>query len=426
VVRKSSGQWSLITAFPLTTNHCYSTSLAIPPQDAPLETAKISVCHIVSGDLWAGAEAQVAALLKSLSCNPAFRLSAILLNQGRLSEELRKSGLEVKVIPETENSFISVLREATKFLRDRPVHILHSHRYKENLLAALLARRCHIPVVIRTQHGAPEPFGGLKALKQTALQGLDRLVARYATDSVVSVSAELKRSLARHVSADKIALIPNGLDTTSVSSCLSQAEAKTQLGIPVESPVIGYAGRLVPIKRLDIFVAAAQEIRNRFPEARFVIAGDGSEMPALQRAARAMGLEDRFLFLGHRDDIYDVLRAFDVFVLASDHEGLPIVLLEALHMQVPVVARRVGGIPEVVEHGMSGLLVDSPDPRALAEVCIKLLRDPELRARLGSAGALRVARHFSAEQTAAQTATLYQKQWLEKQWLEKQWLVVSG
>ncbi len=384
---------------------------------AALPVRNISVCHVVSGDLWAGAEAQIAALLRTLSHNPAFCLSAILLNEGRLAEELRNCGVQVKVIPESENNFANTVSEAAKFLRKRRIHILHSHRYKENLLAALVAWRCHIPVVIRTQHGAPEPFAGLKALKQTSLQALDRLVARYATDSIVSVSVELKDSLARYVSPGKIALIPNGLDTSAVSSRLSVAEAKRSLGIPPETPVLGYAGRLVPIKRLDIFIAAAGEIRSRFPEARFVIAGDGSEKLPLRQAVRASGLEDRFLFLGHRDDIYDVLRAFDLFVLASDHEGLPIVLLEALHLRVPVVARRVGGIPEVVQHGISGLLVDTPGPQAFAEACVELLRDKDLRSRLGSAGALRVAEHFSAEQTAARTAELYEKQWSKQQWL---------
>jgi L-malate glycosyltransferase len=369
----------------------------------------ISVCHVVSGDLWAGAEAQLAALLKVLSRNSQFRLSAILLNQGRLADEFRKCGIEVKIIPETENGFVGIVRESTLFLRARQVDVLHSHRYKENLLAALLAWCCHIPVLVRTQHGAPEPFQGLKALKHTAVQGLDRLLARYATDAVISVSGELEHRLARHVSAEKLSVIRSAIDRSAVSSPLTVPEAKTRLGIPAESPVIGYAGRLVPIKRIDLFLQAAAEIRNQFPEARFVIAGDGREKQALQEHARASRLEDRVLFLGHRDDIYDVLRAFDLFVLTSDHEGLPNVLTQAQHLQVPVVARRVGGIPEVVKHGVTGLLVDSPDPRALAAACITLLRDRALRARMGRAGPLHVAEQFSVEQAAALQAKLYEK-----------------
>jgi L-malate glycosyltransferase len=371
--------------------------------------ACISVCHIVSGDLWAGAEAQVAALLRALSGEQTFQLSAILLNEGRLADEVRECGVELIVIPESHASFAAIVRKATQLLRKRQIQILHSHGYKENLLAALLARRCHIPVVIRTEHGAPEPFTGLKALKQTALHGLDRLVARYATDSIISVSRELQRHLARYVSEKKIVWIPNGLDTSVARSQLDASEAKRRLDIPAGSPVVGYAGRVAPIKRLDIFVAAAKQIRGRFPDARFVVAGEGSERRFLQQAACAAGLGDHFLFLGHRDDIYDVLRAFDVFILSSDHEGLPIVLLEALCLGIPVVARRVGGIPEVIEHGISGLLVESACPQSLADACLELLQNPELRARIAAAGARRVAEHFSADHTAAQTADLYRR-----------------
>jgi glycosyltransferase involved in cell wall biosynthesis len=135
--------------------------------------------------------------------------------------------------------------------------------------------------------------------------------------------------------------------------------------------------------------------------------GDGSERPRLEKMAAGLGLQDRVLFLGHRDDIYDVLRALDVFVMCSDHEGLPMALLEALHLQIAVVARRVGGVAEVIQDGMSGLLVDSAEPRALADACVRLLEDSNLRRRLAWSGQSRVAERFSAERTAADVADLY-------------------
>jgi glycosyltransferase involved in cell wall biosynthesis len=379
-----------------------------PPHPQPL-TPCLSVCHLISGDLWAGAEAQVAALLKALSHDHGFQLSAILLNEGRLRDELSRCGIELTVIPENRYGFAGILKCATDALRGRGIKVLHSHRYKENLLAVLLARRCDIPVVVRTQHGAPEPFGGLKRIKQAMLGKIDRLVARFATDCVISVSRELQHQLARHVNKEKIAWIPNGLDTTAVSSKLEPGEAKKRLGIPAASPVLGYAGRLAAIKRLDLFIAAAKEVNSRIPEATFVVAGQGSERQALQQAASGIGLERQFLFLGHRDDIYDVLRAFDVFVLPSDHEGLPMVLLEALYLGIPVVSRRVGGIPEAIENRKSGLLLDSPNPQSIANACIELLQNPALRASLAAAGKRGVSEHFSAARTAGLTADVYRK-----------------
>ncbi|HEV2382529.1 MAG TPA: glycosyltransferase [Terriglobia bacterium] len=368
---------------------------------------RIAVCHVASGDLWAGAEAQLAALLRALAHHRDLRVFVVLLNEGRLAEEARRSGADVKVIPESAHTFFEILGEATRYVRARGILILHSHRYKENLLAALLARRCHVPFVIRTEHGAPEQFKGLKQLKQRVLRQVDRLVGSYATDRVISVSAELQPRLARYVNPRRIAVIPNGLDTDNVHSHLSPLEAKRRLNIPADCPVLGYAGRLVPIKRLDIFLAAAKEMASRTPEARFVVVGEGCDRPRLEERAQALGLEHRAFFLGHRDDIFDVLRALDVFVLCSDHEGLPMVLLEALHMGVAVVARQVGGIPEVIQDGVSGSLVRSADPRALADACVRLLEDSNLRRRLAQGGQSRVAERFLAERTAADVAELY-------------------
>lgn len=371
------------------------------------EDRRIAVCHVASGDLWAGAEAQLAALLHALARHQSLRVFVVLLNEGRLAEEARRSGAEVKVIAESAHTFFEILGEATTYILARGILILHSHRYKENLLAALLARRCRVPFVVRTEHGGQEPFQGLAQLKQRVLRRVDRLVRSYATDRVISVSAELQPQLARYVDPHRIVVIPNGVDTENVRSDLSALEARRRLNIPDHCPVLGYAGRLAPIKRLDIFLAAAQEIARRAPNARFVVVGDGSERPRLEKIARALGLEHLVLFLGHRDDIYDVLRAIDVFVLCSDHEGLPIVLLEALHMGIPVVARRVGGIAEVVQDGISGLLVDSADPRPLADACVRLVEDSNLRRDLARSGQSRVAERFSAERTAAGVTNLY-------------------
>lgn len=370
---------------------------------------RLAVCHVASGDLWAGAEAQLAALLHALARRHDLHVVVILLNEGRLAEEARRSGAEVKVIDESEHTFLEIVGEATTYIRARSIQVLHSHRYKENLLAALLARRCHVPFVVRTEHGKLEPFKGFKQFKQRALRQVDRLVGSYATDRVISVSAELQPQLARYVNPRRIKIIWNGLDTENVRSDLSALEAKRRLNIPDHCPVLGYAGRLVPIKRLDLFLAAAKEMAGRTPDARFVVVGDGGERPRLEERAQALGLEHRVLFLGHRDDIYDVLRALDVFVLCSDHEGLPMVLLEALHMGVAVVARQVGGIPEVIEDGVSGSLVPSADPLALADACVRLLEDNNLRRRLVQGGQSRVAERFSAERTAADVADLYSR-----------------
>lgn len=369
--------------------------------------ATLGVCHIASGDRWAGAEVQLSALLKGLRQIPDLRLWAIFLNEGRPAREARQIGIDVCVFDEATQGIFRILSGACRFLAGKDVQVLHSHRYKENLLAALLARWCHAPVHVSSQHGAPEPFKGWRGLKQSAIQALDCQVALHATDRVISVSDELRTQLMLNMPANKVVTIHNGIDEDEVFSRFTAEEAKQRLGIPPDCAAVGTAGRLDPIKRLDIFLAAAKQIGSDLPNTRFVIAGDGTEALCLRNLAASLGLSDRVLFLGHREDIYDVIRALDIFVFCSDHEGLPMALLETLYLGVPVVARPVGGIAEVIQDGVSGLWVRSAKPQDLALACVSLLRDDSRRNLLARAGAAVVAKEFTARHTARQTAALY-------------------
>jgi L-malate glycosyltransferase len=375
--------------------------------ERPVTTRRIAVCHLASGDRWAGAESQLAGLLTALQRVEDLSVSAIFLNEGRLAAEARQAGVEVCVFPEAEWSFFKICSEVSRFVRGKGIQVLHSHRYKENLIAALVAGRCHVPVHVSSSHGAPEPFAGRKHYKQRAIQLLDGLVARYSTDLVVSVSEDLRRQLTRQIPFAKVVTVYNGIDERQVSSALTVAEAKRRLGIPPDYGVVGTVGRLDPVKRLDIFLAAAQEIVSCETHTKFVIAGEGGEEQTLRRLTQDLHLDDQVLFLGHRDDVFDVLRAMDVLVFCSDHEGLPMALLEALYLGVPIVARPVGGIAEVIQNGVSGVFVDSADPRALAKECVNVLRDAEGRKRMAQAGIRLVSAKFTAGNSAAEVARLY-------------------
>lgn len=375
--------------------------------ERPVTARRIAVCHVASGDRWAGAESQLAGLLTALQRVDDLSVSAIFLNEGRLAAEARQAGVEVCVFPEAEWSFLKICSEASRFVRSKRIQVLHSHRYKENLIAALVARRCHVPVHVSSSHGAPEPFAGSKHYKQRGIQLLDGLMARYSTDLVVSVSEDLRRQLIRHIPFAKVVTVYNGIDERQVFSALTVAEAKRRLGIPPDYGVVGTVGRLDPVKRLDIFLAAAQEIVISEANTKFVIAGEGDEEQTLRRLTHDLQLDDQVLFLGHRDDVFDVLRAMDVLVFCSDHEGLPMALLEALYLGVPVVARPVGGIAEVIQNGVSGVFVNSSDPRALAKECVNVLRDADGRKRMAEAGIRLVSAKFTAGNSAAEVARLY-------------------
>ena len=382
-----------------------SVSEELEARAAPADT-KISVCHIASGDRWAGAEAQIASLLRALAERGDVVLSAVVLNEGRLAESIRELKVPVRVVPESQLGLLAIAARARDFLASARPAILHSHRYKENLLAAYLGWRCQIKHVVRTQHGLPEPFAGFRHVKHAAIQGLDGLVARFFTDRVVCVTRDVHDRVASRLELSRLAVVRNGIVTTRVRSQFSAAEAKRRLGLPPGAAVIGMAGRLEPIKRGDLFLRAAEIVSRRCIDARFVVAGDGAELEPLRRLSSSLGIAERCLFTGHRDDVYDVMRAMDVFVLCSDHEGLPMALLEIMCLGVPVVARKVGGIPEIIEDGVHGRLIDSADPAKLAEAILAALSN-DVASEMARAARVRVDRLFSAAANAEEIVALY-------------------
>lgn len=362
----------------------------------------ISICHIASGERWAGAEAQVATLVKALARRQDVCVCAVLLNEGRLAHELRTAGIEVGVFPRQQNSFVRTYARAFRFLRHRNVQVLHSHRYKENLLAVLLQMRLNHPLLVRTQHGNPESGGR----KYRLVYALDRATAGRVA-KVISVSSHLRKYLSTYLKPDQIAVIRNGVDLQDVRSSLSRTEARERLNIAADAPVVGILARLDPVKRHDLFLATVREISRDLNHARFVIAGTGAQQARIIELAASLGISDRVLFLGDRSDAYDVLCAMDVMLVTSDHEGLPMSVLESMALGTVVVSRKVGGMPEVIRNGIDGILVDSNDAATLASACVRLLRDAAYRGALAAAAREKISREFSADANAEQLVHLY-------------------
>jgi len=365
-------------------------------------STQLHICHLVTADLWGGAEAQIANLLTRLSREPEFSIVVIALGDGRLTDELREAGLEVKVIDQPHRNFLGCYRQAYGILRGRSVDIIHSHKSKENVLAFLVAKSTGIPHMVRTQHGIPE----LKTLKDRIVYSLERMTL-FSASRVLNGSSDLGRRTARLTDPGKVKVVRNAISLEQVISSLTRQEAKRRLGIPEDALLVGTAARLEPVKRIDIFLDAARQIHREHPRACFVIAGEGSERDRLEHRVRGTALESRVRFLGHRDDVYDIVRAMDLLLITSDHEGLPTVVLEAMALGTPVVSRRVGGIPEAIDDEATGVLVDSADPSSIARACLSLLVNGSAACRFAHAARRKVIQNFSAEVNAAQVAQIY-------------------
>ncbi len=295
-----------------------------------------------------------------------------------------------------------------RLLRTHHVDVMHQQRTGpfHGKLACLAAKAAGVPVIVATEHQAPSPQIPRRVLLQNAL--IDRLV-----DRIIVVSEDNRARQLAHTGRkpSKVVTIYNGIPIQEWKPRPPEVVAaqKRELGLDNAAPIIGTVGRLAEQKGLPYFLRMAALLLPDFPAARFVIVGDGPLRNELVALARNLGLADRVVFTGFRTDVPDLMSVFDLFVLASVYEPFGLVLVQAMALEKPIVASRVGGIPEVVADGETGLLAPPRDPAALAEAAARLLRDEALARRMGQAGRERVLAQFTAEAMARKTMALYEE-----------------
>ena len=328
-------------------------------------------------------------------------------DEGRLTD-----GMTVQTIPGLQQpiSPLHDLRAARALgsrLREARPDVVHTHTAKAGALGRRAARKAGVPVVVHTFHG--HVLDGYFSGPMTRLiTGAERRMARR-TDALVAVSPEIRDELlALGIGRpEQWRLIPLGLDLHDlVVSKPDRVAARRSLGLPDQGPIVGTVGRLVEIKDIDCFLSAAASVAASVPDATFVIAGDGALRDRLKSRASSL-LGNRVRFTGWVFDLPILYAAMDIVVLTSKNEGTPTTLIEAGAAGRPVVATSVGGVPHVVQDGVTGLLVPPSDPAAVAAMITKLLHDEPLADSLGDAAREHVTGRFGAERAADETAALY-------------------
>jgi glycosyltransferase involved in cell wall biosynthesis len=377
-----------------------------------MDATPIRICHVMTADLWAGAEVQVATLLSYLAARPEVQVSAVLFNDGWLASELRALGITVAVVDEHQHTPLGIIRFLTGFFRRHQVELIHTHRYKDNILGSIAAIWAGVPHVIRTVHGCTEPMRGWDWLKFQAYQALDLAALWSRADRVVAVSKRMVGALKESgYRPATLTHVHNGIDLGKVHTTGSAAQTREAIGLDVRHVIIGTAGRLSPVKGHEYLVRAAARIVQQERLARFLFVGSGPLEPALRILARQLAVDDACVFVNpaidRRANVYDLIAAMDVFVLPSLHEGIPIALLEALALERPVVASAVGGIPEIVTHEATGLLVEPKNDRELACACLDLVHDRNRARALALRGRRTVEREFSHEKNGEAMLGLY-------------------
>lgn len=284
------------------------------------------------------------------------------------------------------------LRELITLFRNETPDVVHLNSAKAVGLGAIAARLAGVPRIIATVHGSAAQESWRPWWQRVLIRIIEHISRMLAHETIV-VSARDQKS--------GTTLIHNGVADTTFKS---REEARRELGIPQEVCVVGTIGEQTQNKNQRVLIESVGALSSS--NAILAIIGDGEMRAALESAARAYPSHD-IRFLGFKENAAQYLHAFDIFVLPSLKEGLPYVLLEAGQAKLPVIATHVGGIPEIIEHTKTGLLVEPDNTSALCDALTLLIQDELLRTECGTALKEKVAHEFSLERMVAQTLALY-------------------
>ncbi|MFX0198881.1 MAG: GT4 family glycosyltransferase PelF [Candidatus Hodarchaeota archaeon] len=339
------------------------------------------------------------------------RLFVACPSYGPLTDVVQAEGAKVFVIPMTKTYDLLAIYRLYRILRKYKIDVIHSHGLLVNILSRFASYLANTPVSISTAH---IPLN-LKSGKQ-AQNVYEKLMIPYylildnltssLNHKIIAVSHAVKRDLIEQgVDPKRIVVVQNGIDTSFLNG--KNQSAKTELQHNQSCPIVGTITRLSPQKDIPTFLMMASLVIKKVPKTQFIIVGDGEEKERLQALAEGLGLHNHAKFLGYRKDARDILKSFDIFSLSSLWEGLPIVILEAMAAEKPVVATAVDGVREVVEHGRTGLLVEPQRPDLLADYVIELIKNPDQKKELGQRGRKRLERFFSINRVINTVEQIY-------------------
>ncbi|MBV9213967.1 MAG: glycosyltransferase [Actinobacteria bacterium] len=318
----------------------------------------------------------------------------------RAVARLRDEGVHVMGLGRQSTAEVWRWRPLVRVLREEDVHVLHSHKFGSNVWAAAIAPAARVPVFLAHEHSWSYEGRPVRRM-------LDRHLIARSCDRLLAVSeADRRRMIAvEHIPPESIVVVPNGIDPLPPAD---GARIRTELGLSPEDPVVGAVALLRREKGLELLVRAIAALVGDIPRLRVVVAGDGPERAPLEALAAELGVAEHLRILGIRSDVPDVLAAIDVAVNCSVFEGTPLAILEYMDAALPIVATRVGGVPDILEDGRDGVLVESGDVSGFASSIANLLNDRERARSLGERARVRRREHYDLTATVRRIEGLYQ------------------
>jgi glycosyltransferase involved in cell wall biosynthesis len=291
---------------------------------------------------------------------------------------------------------LSAVRFVMRLVSEHSVDVISTHSGHDSFIGAVAGRlSSRRPVIVRTRH--------------LALPITSRMTYSLLPHRVVTVSEDVRRHLVeeRKIPAGKVITVPTGVDITRFDPDSTPDTLRDELGVSPGTPLVGTVAIMRKKKGHMVLLDALPEIVEAVPDAVFVFAGDGPHRPAIEQRVAEIGASNRVRFLGLRKDVPVVLKGMDLFVLPTLQEALGTSILEASAMKKPVVSSRVGGVPEVVVEGVTGLLVEPEDPASLAAAIVRLLRDPARMKEMGEEGRRMVEDGYTIDRMVERMFSLY-------------------
>jgi len=363
-----------------------------------------------------GAEFSLLALLEKID-QRRFHPILLLPEEGPFSKKARRGGIETLILPSLirfEEGYhvdklpkiVRSIFQIRKIIKSRGIRLVHSNTPRTAYLGGTAARLSSVPALTHVRDIRFSPFSRpAKAKLLGYLSDVIVTVSCATKDSIIEVTPSLK---------PKIKIVYNGVNIERLDG-LPRKNIRQELGIEDDVPVIGSVGLLHPVKGHDVLIRAASLLKRSFPSLRVLIVGeewfsrDESYRKKLERLAKDQNLENRIILTGFREDVFDLMRAMDVLVHPAVYpDPLPRTLLEGCALRKAIVATNVGGVPEIVDHDLSGLLIEPSDPEIMASAIGSLLRDKKKAASLASEARRKAERFFSIEQHVESIVAIYE------------------
>jgi len=364
------------------------------------------ILHVINSLRYGGAAALVAQWGEQFRVQGHQMDVCTIYLKGQFALDLERQGIPIYNLARRKYDFRVVLPLA-RLIRSGRYDAVHAHLFPTSLFVALASYLASGPRYIFSEHNVAN-----RRRKNPVFKLLDWFIYRRFSQ-IISVSKVVRDSLLLWLPGlrEKVCVIQNSVDPEHFSAPRSQIPyLRRQMGIAPEEFVILYAGRLAPAKGPDILLQAISLLPANFGPIKVLIAGEGPLEKTLRDQAATSSVDGRVDFLGLRKDIAHLLNLADLVVLPSRWEGLPMILLEAMAARRPVIATRVGGIPEVIQDGINGLLVDPEDPQALARTIVIALESPDLRRRLEVGARQTICTEYSVRHAVQSLFEIYSMQ----------------